>query len=480
MEETDGIRSMVVRDINCTTLNRVIGACLETVPEALLVTEHCAKGSLQDLLGNPNFSLDAQFKFSLAIDVAEGMCFLTQSSIGYHGNLSSSVCLIDNRFSVKITDYGLPSLFCNEKKDYDSQEYKTECLWKAPEVLRSVTTKGSKEADVYSYGIILYEILSREQPFFEETGELGTSVVLEKLKAGGSPLFRPKLDLPLKMKELAKLISECWQEHPSSRPDFPRIKQVLRLQASRFGESVNLLDNLLRRMELYANNLEKMVEDKTQELVEEKKRSEQLLYEILPKSVAENLKLGLPVEPEAFESVTIYFSDIVGFTDISARSTPLQVVDLLNDLYSCFDAIIDTVDVYKVETIGDAYMVVSGLPDRNGDHAQQIATLALLLRQAIDSFIIKHLPDEKVQLRIGIHTGPTVAGVVGLKMPRYCLFGDTVNTASRMESCGEAMKIHISSETYIRLEKYIQFTLIPRGEINVKGKGNMATYWLEG
>lgn len=153
--------------------------------------------------------------------------------------------------------------------------------------------------------------------------------------------------------------------------------------------------------------------------------------------MAEKLKMGLAVDPEEFSDVTIYFSDIVGFTTIAAHCSPVQVVDLLNDLYTIFDATINAYNVYKVETIGDAYMVVSGLPVKIPDHAEQIATMALDLLHQSGRFNVKHLPGVPLQLRIGLHTGPCCAGVVGLTMPRYCLFGDTVNTASRMESTGE-------------------------------------------
>jgi len=204
-------------------------------------------------------------------------------------------------------------------------------------------------------------------------------------------------------------------------------------------------------MEHYALNLENLVEERTRDYFEEKKKCEELLYQLLPKSIASQLINGKSVMAEMFDQVTIYFSDIVGFTSISAESTPMQVVDLLNDLYTCFDKIVSHFDVYKVETIGelirltcasfhlltcsssgDAYMVVSGLPVRNGDlHAREIARMALALLAKVHSFVIKHRPTEKLKLRIGLHTGPCCAGVVGLKMPRYCLFGDTVNTASR-------------------------------------------------
>ncbi|KAK3919049.1 Atrial natriuretic peptide receptor 2, partial [Frankliniella fusca] len=156
------------------------------------------------------------------------------------------------------------------------------------------------------------------------------------------------------------------------------------------------------------------------------------------KPVAQQLMAGEMVRPEQFECVTVYFSDIVGFTALCAESTPIQVVDFLNDLYSTFDRIIGAYDVYKVETIGDAYMVVSGLPERNGDqHAKEIALMALAILDAVRTFQIQHRPEQQLAVRIGVHSGPVCAGVVGQKMPHLCLFGDTVNTASRMESTGQ-------------------------------------------
>lgn len=182
--------------------------------------------------------------------------------------------------------------------------------------------------------------------------------------------------------------------------------------------------------------------------------------------MADVLKQGRPVEAESFECVTIYFSDVVDFTALSASSTPMQVVTLLNDLYTCFDSIIEGYDVYKVETIGDAYMVASW---NESKHASEAASMALHLMQEIKYFVIPHRPVEALKLRVGLHSGPCVAGVVGRKMPRYCLFGDTVNTASRMESTGQPYRIHMSEQTWEILERDDQgFTYQERGIVHIK------------
>ncbi|CAH1636088.1 unnamed protein product [Spodoptera littoralis] len=238
-----------------------------------------------------------------------------------------------------------------------------------------------------------------------------------------------------------------WTLPDDDRPDFSALKENIQ-RINKDCETSTRLDMLLTQVEQYANNLEALVEERTSDYLEEKRKCEELLYQLLPKSVASQLIMGQPVMAETYDQVTIYFSDIIGFTQLSAESTPLEVVDLLNDLYTSFDSIIENFDVYKVETIGDAYMVVSGLPMRNGNrHAAEIARMSLALLNAVRVKTVPHRPGERLLLRIGMHTGPCVAGVVGLKMPRYCLFGDTVNTASRMESHGEALKIHVSPKT---------------------------------
>uniref|UniRef100_A0AAQ4PB24 Guanylate cyclase n=1 Tax=Gasterosteus aculeatus aculeatus TaxID=481459 RepID=A0AAQ4PB24_GASAC len=444
-----------MRDVQFNHLTRFIGACIDP-PNICIVTEYCPRGSLQ------------------------GMNYLHNSYIGCHGNLKSSNCVVDSRFVLKITDYGLASFRSSCEND-DTHALYAKKLWTAPELLiyDRHPPQGTPKGDVYSFGIILQEIALRNGPFYVEGMDLSPKEVVQKVRNGQKPYFRPTTDSKCHSEELTILMDGCWAEDPAERPDFGHIK-IYMAKLNKEG-STSILNNLLSRMEQYANNLENLVEERTQAYLEEKRKAENLLYQILPHSVAEQLKRGETVQAEAFDSVTIYFSDIVGFTSMSAESTPLQVVTLLNDLYTCFDAIIDNFDVYKVETIGDAYMVVSGLPVRNGKlHAREIAGMSLALLEQVKTFKIRHRPNDQLRLRIGIHTGPVCAGVVGLKMPRYCLFGDTVNTASRMESNGEALKIHLSSATKEVLDEFGYFELQLRGDIEMKGKGKMRTYWLLG
>ncbi|XP_054160518.1 atrial natriuretic peptide receptor 1-like isoform X2 [Oppia nitens] len=473
-----------MRELTHENLTRFVGLCPDEQNLALL-NELCIRGSLRDLLENEKINIDWTFRYSMMNDIVEGMIFLHNSLLDYHGRLKSTNCVVDGRFMVKITDYGLRSLHEQVFKETDVNPRML--FWTAPEHLRArdPINTGSKKGDIYSFAIILQEIITRCGPF-ESLERLGRrrviyepNEVLDRIRMGTVPPFRPEVAPDECSKELLNLMHECWTEQPTSRPEFISIKQKLR-KISQGISSRNFLDNLLQRMEQYSENLERIVAEKTESVIEEKQKTEELLYQLLPRFVAEELRKGIHVQPESFDEVTIFFSDIVGFTSLSAISTPMQVVDLLNDLYTCFDATIEIYDAYKVETIGDAYMVASGLPIRNGsEHVREIARLALDLRRATNAFKIKHLPKRKLQLRIGFHTGPCVAGVVGLKMPKYCVFGDTVNTASRMETNGEPLKIHISEKSHKLLEKYGTFVTVPRGDIEVKGKGIMRTYWLE-
>ncbi|XP_056418018.1 guanylate cyclase soluble subunit beta-2-like isoform X2 [Hyla sarda] len=234
----------------------------------------------------------------------------------------------------------------------------------------------------------------------------------------------------------------------------------------------------LAEMEL-SNQLERKKEELhilSKNLEIEKKKTEALLYAMLPQHVANQLKEGKKVQAGEFQTCTILFSDVVTFTNICSACEPIQIVNMLNAMYSRFDRLTSVHDVYKVETIGDAYMVVGGVPVPVETHVQKVANFALGMRLAAKE-VISPVSGDPIQIRVGIHTGPVLAGVVGDKMPRYCLFGDTVNTASRMESHGVPDKIHLSPTSFNAL-KHLNFEIVERGVIEVKGKGKMRTYFL--
>ncbi|ERT06907.1 adenylate and Guanylate cyclase catalytic domain protein [Lyngbya aestuarii BL J] len=211
-------------------------------------------------------------------------------------------------------------------------------------------------------------------------------------------------------------------------------------------------------------------------MAEEQEKSEQLLLNILPKAIAERLKRGESTIADSFDDVTVLFGDIANFTKLSADLSPAQLVEILNRIFSLFDELADKYNLEKIKTLGDAYMVVGGLPIPQANHASAIAEMALEMQSIIGQFSLK--VGEPLQMRIGINTGPVEAGVIGMKKFTYDLWGDTVNTANRMESHGISGKIQVTAITYERLkEKYL---LEERGKITVKGKGEMITYFLTG
>uniref|UniRef100_A0A8C3JLY7 Guanylate cyclase n=1 Tax=Calidris pygmaea TaxID=425635 RepID=A0A8C3JLY7_9CHAR len=388
-----------MRDVQNEHLTRFIGACTDP-PNICILTEYCPRGSLQDILENESITLDWMFRYSLTHDIVKGMQFLHNGVIVSHGNLKSSNCVVDSRFVLKITDYGLES-FRVAPDGEDSHALFAKKLWTAPELLRmeSPPARGTQKGDVYSFGIILQEIALRNGVFYVEGLDLSPKEIIERVKSGERPSFRPSANVGCHMEELGQLMQHCWAEDVLERPDFNQIKVQLR-KFNRESSS-NILDNLLSRMEQYANNLEELVEERTQAYLEEKRKAEALLYQILPLCTPSLLgtlghHTGIPCLP--YNGV--------------AHGCPVWL-----------------------EALGGLGWDW-GLLGTGGS--------------------------------LTVPPGPVCAGVVGLKMPRYCLFGDTVNTASRMESNGEALKIHISAVTKAVLEEFGCFELELRGDVEMK------------
>lgn len=210
-------------------------------------------------------------------------------------------------------------------------------------------------------------------------------------------------------------------------------------------------------------------------LAAEKQRSEDLLLNILPAAVAERLKAGEKRIADYVDSASVLFADLVGFTELSRTTEPARLVELLNDLFSRFDALVEQHSAEKIKTIGDAYMAAVGLSGSQTDHAANAANLALDMKAAFAAFRVEHGLDLK--LRIGVHSGALVAGVIGTRKFAYDLWGDTVNVASRMESAGIPDEIQISEAT--RQQLPASFVTEPRGQINVKGHLPQPAYLLQ-
>ena len=237
-------------------------------------------------------------------------------------------------------------------------------------------------------------------------------------------------------------------------------------------------EELVQMMATASNQIGQFFQRKLAEeaLKLEQRKTERLLLNILPSSIANQLKDAPATIAEQYESVTILFADIVGFTKLSSQISATELVKLLNYIFSAFDQLTEHYELEKIKTIGDAYMAAGGLPITRLDHAEAIADMALDMQQVITE--LNRQAGSRLDIRIGIHSGPVVAGVIGLKKFVYDLWGDTVNTASRMESHGLAGKIQVSQATYDLLKR--RFVLTQRGSLAIKGKGQMTTYLLIG
>ncbi|PIO74322.1 adenylate/guanylate cyclase catalytic domain protein, partial [Teladorsagia circumcincta] len=421
----DSLHWRTIRHLDHENLNRFIGICRDA-PQMLSLWKYCSRGSFDDVIRRYTARIDAFFVFAFMKDMA-----------------NSKNCLVGDHWDVKISDFGLNRVELCDKLIAE------DLLWTSPENLRSGNYLGSQEGDIYSFGIISAQLVTKTKAWDLNNRKEDADEIIYMLKKGGYNAPRPDL-LPHETIEvnpaLLHLIRDCWAEHASERPNIVNVKHLLKSMQT--GKDKNLMDYVFHIMENYASSLEEEVEERTKELVEEKKKSDLLLYRMLPQQVADHLKLGQAVEPEMYETATVFFSDVVSFTTIAAKGSPLQVVNLLNLVYTTFDSIIDDHDVYKFT--------------REGVWPRQ------LLREANYGDVLS--PGES----------SVVAGVVGLAMPRYCLFGDTVNTASRMETNGKPGMIHMSSEANQLLEDVGGFRTEKRGEVIIKGKGVMETYWLLG
>eukprot|EP00980_Cylindrotheca_fusiformis_P005531 scaffold1172_cov115-Cylindrotheca_fusiformis.AAC.6 len=422
-------------------ITTIMGAVMTGV-EPMMVMEYMDNGSLYDLLRNETMYTGGEIIMQIVRDVAQGMRFLHASKPPIlHRDLKAKNILIDSRFRAKVADFGL-STKTKTKRGLSGTPF-----WMAPEYLLG-RTEYTTACDIYAFG-------HRQIPYEGENPRK----VLRKV-CDPRINYRPKIPGTCP-KRMTHIMKKCWSNNASFRPDARDVDTMF--------------------VDMTANDAEPLVDHGNTRLRTEVAAGD-MLYQVFPKKVADQLKAGQKVEPETHDNVTVFFSDIVRFTDISRVLSPSKVCDMLDRLYLAFDALSKKHEVFKVETIGDAWVGVTNLDDNQSDsHVKRIADFAVDAVAAAGTVLID-VDDPAagfVHIRVGFHSGPVVSNVIGSLNPRYGLFGDTMNTASRMENLSLSDRIQCSEVSAMLLKEQAPgFPLRKRGKVAVKGKGQMLTYWV--
>lgn len=430
-----------LRHPNITT---VMGAYRDK-GEYAMVMELMVYGSLMDLYLNDMIEFEGDLAHPAFMDIAAGMHFLHSSDPPIiHGDLKSSNVLVDEKFRAKIADFGLSK---TQKKGVGSP------LWQAPELLRG--GESSQEGDCYAFGVLLSEVLHRRVPYgIEEEQEL--RVVLREV-ADERTKRRPTL--PTNCPKMVQMVMEkCWEHTPSLRLSFESIRAILatvRIEEYPFAPKPNNTGNAM-------------------------------VYDMFPRHVADALMRGEAVPEDRRECCSVFFSDICGFTNISAGLETHQVSKMLDRLFVAMDQAAAKHGIYKVETIGDCYIGVSNLVEQQpADHASRMADFCIDAMQAAANTPVDPEAPEKgsLQIRAGFDSGPVVGSVVGTTYKKYTIFGNTVNTASRMESTGVPGRIQCTERARDLLVKERsgideRFVVVERGTVEVKGRGPMTTFFV--
>ncbi|KAI6243376.1 Guanylate cyclase [Aphelenchoides fujianensis] len=400
-----------MRQLDHVNLNRFIGLSIAE-NTIFFLWAYCERGSIMEVIDAHSFRIDSYIMCGMIKDVAEGLSFIHNSPFQQHGLLTPHCCMVSDRFQVKIQCYGVSRLKQHTQR---STEHPS-ALFVAPEHLQGKENNvGSKQGDVFSFAIVCSVILTMRPAYgienIDEVDEGECSKVwmqvVRKVVRGDHPPTRPALDVDPSLDiqpELISLIKRCWAEMPAERPSIDECRAIL-VERILQNKNLNIMDHMFALMENNAAELEQDVAMRRMELLEEKKRADVLLNRMMPPSAAEALKLGQSVAPEVFGAATVFFSDIVSFTVLASKSSPLQIINFLNSVYTLADNVIDSHDAYKagilrVETIGDGMHVVSGVPKRNGNaHAKAVAEMSIDFQRAVRTLRLPHLPDHPIQMR---------------------------------------------------------------------------------
>lgn len=388
----------------------------------VLVMERMSKGSLIDCLTNPTVDMEHELLMDVMKDITAGMAYLHNLKPPVlHNDLRAANVLIDENFTAKISDFGLSG-----RQNFISSSSKWP--WTAPEILSG--NQHSMQTDVYSFGVLLIEIYSRC-----------------RLKVSDM-----KLVIPNQAPAFSQaLIRDCLNPNPKKRPSFKSIQERFSAQRCALNRSSSMI------------------------------KTRNVMCAQLPANMAEDLKLGKTPSSTNYKCLTLFMSDIVGYTKMASQMSPEALTSMLNCFYHKLDNLVPKHNLFKIETIGDAYIAVGGiLQDDDEDHCSRVVQFSEEALRAARETSIPGLTESSIKIRIGIHSGPCIGAVVGQLNPKFSLYGDTVNVVSRLESTGKAGFAHLSLAAAELLEKQnhaLARNLQIRGQTELKGKGFMTTFW---
>lgn len=432
-------------DMHHNNIVSTMGVSYGNGDEILIVNEYMGQGSLYDLIHNKTFDMDVVLVLSLLKDVAAGMSYLHNRSRPVIGrNIRSHHLLLDNNYRCHIgTSF--------HKPDPGGRA----AIWLAPEILRGESI--SKRSDIYAFGMFMYELIYKSEPFNNEDSSAILAEIMDtEADEPKRPQInrRPSLNLELE-NPLIDLMMACWSEDPMERPTIQIVNDRL---------------TIFKHEPVY------------KEAKRQNEQNQKILESNFPPYILDALRKGEPIPYREHPSVTVFFSDIVGFTTISSSLQPVDVMSMLNRLYRGFDDLVVKHNLYKVETVADAFLAVGNMHIEQTDHVTRVANFALEALEYALGVKIDEDKEDCLTVRIGLHTGSIVGSVVGspTSNPRFSLFGDAMNVGSRMETTSEPGRIQLSEPTASILKDLPLSVRLRRraGSQFIKGKGYMITYWL--
>ena len=401
-----------MRDLEHPNLSRIIGVTIQS-PYICIVQNFCKKGSLYDVLLNEDIQLDWVFKHTFLWDIVNGMCALHDSPIKLHGHLTSKNCLINHRWVLQISDYGLTEFSANNRaiktESIENEQDKYEALlWTAPENI-NIPRKTSKPGDVYSFGIIISEIINRKAPY-SEFSEMRPSDIIHYVKKRCIPPFRPHVTLQTGLDpKLLDVMNSCLSELAEDRPTFKEVKLLIK---NFHGESTDILDNMIEMMEKYGSDLNKAVKERSEMYRKEKIKSNELLYRCVPTPIVGELLEGSTIEPQYLNSVSFLVVRLENFNKVCEMLEPQKAVNVLNDFYKMIEKVLMTdgcQSIFKLISIREEIVLCSNIPGfQTIAEAADLARIAVKISLQLSIYKWRYVRHSNLKLSMAIHTGEHV------------------------------------------------------------------------